>query len=92
MLHLRLLGNKWLEQKHKTKRKRRSWRKLHLDLDLVTGKIVCSDLTADGIGDPTVLPDLLEQIDGPVELFLADGTYDVSGKGTPWVSGVWEMV
>jgi len=42
----------------------------------MTGKIVCSDLTADGIGDPTVLPDLLEQIDGPVELFLADGAYD----------------
>lgn len=65
----------WLEQKHKTRRKRRSWRKLHLGLDLVTGLIVCSDLTADDIGDSTVMPDLLDQIDGPVELFLADGAY-----------------
>lgn len=32
----------WLEQKHKTKRKRRSWRKLHLGLDLFSGEIVCS--------------------------------------------------
>ena len=29
MLRMRLPGNKWLEEKHKTKRKRRSWRKLH---------------------------------------------------------------
>ncbi|SFF27960.1 Transposase DDE domain-containing protein [Sulfitobacter brevis] len=66
----------WLEQKHKTKRKRRSWRKLHLGLDLVSGQIVCSDLTQDDVGDPTALPDLLDQVDGPVDLFLADGAYD----------------
>jgi hypothetical protein len=44
MLRMRLSGNKWLEQKYKTKRKRRSWRKLHLGLglDLVSGQIVCS--------------------------------------------------
>ncbi|MCL4153493.1 UNVERIFIED_CONTAM: hypothetical protein GTU68_054429 [Idotea baltica] len=36
----------WLEQKHKTKRKRRSWRKLHLGLDLVSGEIVCADPTS----------------------------------------------
>jgi hypothetical protein len=66
----------WLEQKHKTKRKRRSWRKLHLGLDLVSGQIVCSDLTADDIGDPTALAGLLDQIDGPVEMFIADGAYD----------------
>ncbi|WP_372572603.1 IS5 family transposase [Ruegeria jejuensis] len=66
----------WLEEKHKTKRKRRSWRKLHLGLDLVSGEIVCSDLTNDEVGDPTVLPELLDQVDGPVSLFLADGAYD----------------
>lgn len=66
----------WLEKKHKTKRKRRSWRKLHLGLDLISGEIVCSDLTKDDVGDPTVLPDLLDQVDGPVDLFLADGAYD----------------
>ena len=61
----------WLEETHQTKRKRRSWRKLHLGLDLVSGEIVCFDLTTDDIGDPTALPGLLDQIDGPVDLFLA---------------------
>ena len=74
---LKIFGEgEWLEQKHKTKRKRRSWRKLHLGLVLVSGKIVCSDLTQDDVGDPTALPDLLNQIDGPVDRFLADGAYD----------------
>ena len=80
MLRLRLPGEKWLEEKHKTKRKRRAWRKLHLGLDLISGEIVCSDLTTDDIGDPTALPDLLDQVAGPVDLFLADGAYD--GKPT----------
>lgn len=69
-------AGEWLEEKHKTKRKRRSCRKLHLGLDLVSGEIVCSDLTTDGVGDSTALPSLLDQIDGPVDLFLADGAYD----------------
>ncbi len=69
-------AGEWLEEKHKTKRKRRSWRKLHLGLDLVSGEIVCSDLTTDGVGDSTALPGLLDQIDGPVDLFLADVAYN----------------
>lgn len=78
---LKVFGEgEWLEQKHKTKRKRRTWRKLHLGLDLVSGEIVCSDLTTENVGDPTALPDLLDQVDGPVDLFLADGAYD--GRST----------
>ncbi len=74
---LKIFGEgEWLEEKHKAKRKLRSWRKLHLGLDLISGEIVCSDLTKDDVGDPTILPDLLDQIDGPVDLFLADGAYD----------------
>ena len=74
---LKIFGEgEWLEEKHKAKVKRRTWRKLHLGLDLVSGEIVCSDLTTDDIGDPTALPGLLDQIDGPVEKFLADGAYD----------------
>ena len=74
---LKIFGEgEWLVEKHKTKRKRRSWRKLHLGLDLVSGEIVCSDLTTDDVGDPTALPGLLDQVDGPVDLFLADGAYD----------------
>jgi hypothetical protein len=84
---LKIFGEgEWLEKKHKTQRKRRSWRKLHLGLDLVSGQIVCSDLTADDIGDPTALPGLLDQINGPVEKFLADGAYD----GEPTVEALTE--
>ena len=68
----------WLEEKHKKKAKRKRWRKLHLGLDLVSGEIVCSDLTTDDVGDPTALPNLLDQVDGPVDLFLADGAFDGS--------------
>ena len=74
---LKVFGEgEWLQSKHKTKAKRKSWRKLHLGLDLVTGEIVCSDLTTDGVGDPTALPELLDQIDGDVRRFMADGAYD----------------
>jgi len=66
----------WLEHKHKTKGKRKRWRKLHLGLDLVRGEITCSDLTTDDVSDPTALPGLLDQIDGPVARPVADGAYD----------------
>ena len=69
-------AGEWLEEKHKIKRKRRSWRKLHLGLDLNSGEIVCADLTSEDVGDPSALPDLLEQISAPVHHFLADGAYD----------------
>ena len=76
---LKIFGEgEWCEEKHRNKAKRKSWRKLHLGLDLVSGEIICSDLTADDVGDPTVLPNVLDQIDGPVDLFLADGAYDGS--------------
>ena len=74
---LKIFGEgEWLENKHKTKAKRKSWRKLHLGLDLVTGEIVCSDLTTESVGDPTALHQLLGQIDGDVTQFIADGAYD----------------
>ncbi|MEP3329572.1 IS5 family transposase [Sedimentitalea sp.] len=74
---LKIFGeDKWLQNKHRTKAKRKSWRKLHLGLDLVSGDIVCSDLTNDDVGDTTALPDLLEQIDADVAQFITDGAYD----------------
>lgn len=58
---LKVFGaGEWLENKHKIKAKRKRWRKLHLGLDLISGEIICSDLTADDVGDPTALPDLLD--------------------------------
>ena len=67
-----LINDRW----YNVKAKRKRWRKLHLGLNLVTGDIVCSDLTLDDVGDPTVLPDLLNQIGTPVSRFIADGAYD----------------
>ena len=65
-----------MRNRYKTKAKRKSWRKLHFGLDLLTGKILCADLTLDDVGDSTALPGLLDQVDGAVSRFLADGAYD----------------
>lgn len=56
----------------------KKWPKLHLGLDPVSGEIVCSDLTTDDVDDPTASPELLCQIDGPMDRFIADDTYDGS--------------
>ncbi|WP_298987644.1 IS5 family transposase, partial [uncultured Roseibium sp.] len=69
---LKIFGaGEWLETKHGKTSRRRSWRKLHLGLDLETGQIECSELTTDDIGGPSAVPDLLDQIDEPVHRFLA---------------------
>lgn len=69
---LKIFGEgEWLDNKHKIKRKR--WRRLYLGLDLISGEIICSELTTDDIGDPTALPGLLGQIDSPVAKVIADG-------------------
>lgn len=74
---LKVFGQgEWQAQKYRTKAKRKAWRKLHLGLDLASGEIVCADLTTDDVGDTTALPDLLDQFDGPVGRFMADGAYD----------------
>ncbi len=43
-------------------------------------------MTTDDIGDPTALPGLLDQIGGPVDLFLTNGAYD----GEPTVEALTE--
>ena len=74
---LKIFGQgEWLQNKHKTKAKRKSWHRLHLGLDLATGEIVCPDLTTEDLGDPTALPELLDQIDGEVTRFIGDEAYD----------------
>jgi len=74
---LKIFGEgEWLQKTHKTKAKRKRWRKLHLGLDLATDDIICSGLTPDNVGDATALTELLGQIDEPVSRVLADGAYD----------------
>jgi hypothetical protein len=71
----------WLVEKHGTK-KRRSWRKLHIGFDAVSGRIVASILTDRDVDDASQVGPLLDQIADPVELFLGDGGYDRTGVYT----------
>jgi hypothetical protein len=73
---LKLCGQgEWLAEKHGT-RTRRSWRKLHLGVDADTGRIVASALTTNDVDDGSQVGPLLDQIDGPVASFTADGAFD----------------
>jgi len=79
---LKLSGpGEWLVEKHGTSR-RRSWRKLHIGFDAVTGQIVASILTDRDVDDASQVEPLLDQIDEPVEVFVGDGGYDRTGVYT----------
>jgi hypothetical protein len=65
----------WLDQKHRVRSPRR-WRKLHVAVDADTHEIVAVELTADDVGDVSMIPDLLDQIEGPVASMTGDGAYD----------------
>jgi hypothetical protein len=56
--------------------KRRSWRKLHIGFDAVTGRIVAAILTDRDVDEASQVEPLLDQIADPVVLFLGDGGYD----------------
>jgi IS5 family transposase len=71
----------WLVEKHGTS-KRRSWRKLHIGFDAVSGRIVASILTDRDVDDASQVDPLLDQRAEPVELFLGDGGYDRTGVYT----------
>jgi hypothetical protein len=61
---LKLSGpGEWLVEKHGTS-KRRSWRKLHIGFDAVTGRIVASLLTDRDVDDASQVGPLLDQIAG----------------------------
>src|SRR5687767_7173637 len=79
---LKLSGpGEWLAEKHGTS-KRRSWRKLHIGFDAVTGRIVAAILTDRDVDDASQVEPLLDQIADPVELFMGDGGYDRTGVYT----------
>src|SRR4051794_9847959 len=67
--------DEWLDQKHGI-RSRRRWRKLHLAVDADAQAIAAVELTPDDVGDVTVLPDLLDQIERPLGSVTTDGAYD----------------
>ncbi len=66
--------DEWHQEKHKVAA-RRTWRKLHLAVD-ENHQIVACELTTPEVGDPSAVPDLLDQIAAPFETFMGDGAYD----------------
>jgi hypothetical protein len=76
---LRLCGpGEWLVEKHGTRR-RRSWRKLHIGVDVETGQILASELTSNDVDDGSQVAALLDQITAPLASFVGDGAYDHTG-------------
>jgi Transposase DDE domain len=55
---------------------RRSWRKLHIGVDAVSGEIVAVEMTKKEIDDGAVVDTLLDQIADPITSFIAEGDYD----------------
>lgn len=55
---------------------RRTWRKLHLAVEVTSGVIVAAELTTNSIADDEQVPSLLEQIEAPIARFGGDGSYD----------------
>ena len=73
---LKILGDgEWQSHKHKTSNQRRSWRKLHLGID-EDGFIINAALTDRIADDACIAISLLEQIEGGIARFTADGAYD----------------
>lgn len=67
----------WNARKHGGS-KRRLWRKIHIGIDEKTLEIRAIEVTSSGIGDPPMLPALLDQIRSDQEIgsVTADGAYD----------------
>src|SRR5450830_1411829 len=66
--------DEWHQDKHGVAA-RRTWRKLQLAVD-ENHQILACELTTPEVGDPTAVPDLLDQIDTPFETFMGDGAFD----------------
>ncbi|AMM18503.1 hypothetical protein AX768_30080 (plasmid) [Burkholderia sp. PAMC 28687] len=76
--------------------KRRTWRKVHLRLDVKTGQIRAAMMTHQDVDDASALPGLLAQIpaDEPIDTIGGDGAYDtkqchqaIAGRGaTPSIA------
>ena len=73
---LKVFGEgEWKVRKHGVG-KRRTWRKLHLAVDVKSNQILASTLTLNDVHDCEVFGDLIAQIDQPIDSCSADGAYD----------------
>ena len=73
---LKIVGEgEWHSEKHKTSKKRRKWRKLHIGVD-EQGYIVASELTTSEESDPSMVSTLIKQLTTKISQFTGDGAYD----------------
>ncbi len=73
---MKIFGDgEWQAHKYRTLSRRRSWRKLHLAIDR-HGYIIAAALTDRIVTDASVGISILEQIEGTIARFTADGAYD----------------
>jgi len=56
--------------------KRRTWRKIHLSVDALSGEVQAAMLSTAGVSDAEMVELLLIQIDEPLASVVADGAYD----------------
>lgn len=56
--------------------KRRTWRKLHIGVDVETQIIHAATVTTNDFKDNEVFEDMLSQIESPIATVLGDGAYD----------------
>jgi hypothetical protein len=56
--------------------KRRTWRKIHLSVDVASGEVQAAMLSTAGVSDAEMVEPMLAQIDEPLERITADGAYD----------------
>ena len=56
--------------------KRRTWRKMHLSIDVTRGEVQAAMLSSAGVSDAEMVEPMLAQIDEPIERLTADGAYD----------------
>ena len=73
---LKVFGEgEWKMRTH-GKSKRRTWRKLHLSVNPQTREIVAEVLTENSSHNADVVPEVLSQVEQPVDKFYGDGSYD----------------
>jgi hypothetical protein len=56
--------------------KRRTWRKMHLSIDVTSGEVQAAMLSTAGVSDAEMVEPMLAQIDEPLARVGADGAYD----------------
>ena len=56
--------------------KRRTWTKLHIGMDPLSGEVVCMTLTDNKTVDHYVVEEMLQQVENPIERCFGDGAYD----------------